>query len=407
MRITHMTFDTSDVQRSWRLIYLLAASAGLAVANIYYNQPVLGLIGQDMGPGGHVGLVPTLTQAGYTLGLLFIVPLCDTMSRRRLILGLCALLVVSAAAAALAPGIGVLLASSLGMGIAATITQMVVPMVADIARDGERGKAVGIAFSGVLCGILLARVVSGAVGQWLGWRAAFWLACVLALLLGIMLARRLPDLPRKSDLPYGRLLVSMLRLLREYRSLRYACAIQGCVFGAFSVFWSVLALYLQGPAYRLGSGVAGAFGLVGVAGVFAAQIGGRLADRYGARSGVLVGTLACLASFGVMWWGHMATLVTGIVVLDFGVSLAQVSNQSLVLGLSETARGRINTLYMTAIFLGGSLGSAVASQAWTALGWPGVMLAGGGFSLLSFIIHLLERRCPHPLGAPGKPCCCD
>lgn len=401
-----MIVEENEARRNWRLIYLLALAAGLAVANIYYNQPVLGLIGSELHSGDHVGLVATLTQAGYTLGLLFIVPLCDSMSRRRLILGLSALLVVSAAASALAPGMGVLLVSSLGVGIAATITQMVVPMVADVARDGERGKAVGIAFSGVLCGILLARVVSGAVGQWLGWRAAFWLACSLAVLLGAMLARWLPDLPRKSDLPYGRLLASMLRLLGEYRSLRYACVIQGCVFGAFSAFWSVLALYLQSPAYRLGPGVAGAFGLVGVAGVFAAQIGGRLSDRYGARSGVLVGTLTCLASFGIMGLGHMAALVVGIVVLDFGVSLAQVSNQSLVLGLSESARGRVNTLYMTAIFLGGSLGSAVASQAWASLRWPGVMLAGGGFALVGLVAHLLERHYSGPTKACGSKAHC-
>ena len=156
-----------------------------------------------------MGLVATITQMGYTLGLLFLVPLCDTLNRKRLVLILCALLVVSAALAALAPGMAVLMAASAGMGVAATITQMVVPMAADLAREGERGKAVGIAFSGVLCGILLARVVSGAVGQWLGWREAFWLACAFAVLLSALLAWRLPDLPSKSSLSYGRLLVSM------------------------------------------------------------------------------------------------------------------------------------------------------------------------------------------------------
>lgn len=391
-----MKTETTGPEHKGSLIYLLALAAGLAVANIYYNQPVLALIAKEFQSGDHVGLVATITQMGYTLGLLLLVPLCDTLNRKKLILTLCLVLVASAAVAALAPGMGVLMAASAGMGIAATVTQMVVPMAADIARDGERGKAVGIAFSGVLCGILLARVVSGAVGQWLGWREAFWLACGFAVLLSALLAWRLPDLPSKSNLSYGRLLVSMLQHLRDYRSLRYASAIQACVFGAFSAFWSVLALYLQGPAHNLGPSVAGSFGLVGLVGVLAAQAGGRLTDRFGVRCGVLVGTITSIAAFGIMSFHGMTALVLGVIVLDFGVSIAQVSNQSLVLGISETARGRVNTIYMTMIFLGGSLGSAVASQAWAAYRWPGVMLTGGGFALMALTLHLLERRCTCP-----------
>lgn len=172
-----MKTENTDPQQNWSLIYLLALAAGLAVANIYYNQPVLGLIAGELKGGDHVGLVATITQMGYTLGLLFLVPLCDTLNRKKLVLILCALLVISAALAALAPGMAVLMMASAGMGVAATITQMVVPIAADLAREGERGKAVGIAFSGVLCGILLARVVSGAVGRGsAGARPSGWLA---------------------------------------------------------------------------------------------------------------------------------------------------------------------------------------------------------------------------------------
>ena len=264
----------------------------------------------------------------------------------------------------------------------------------------------GIAFSGVLCGILLARVVSGAVGQWLGWREAFGLACALAVLLSGVLAWRLPDLSRKSQLSYGRLLLSMLQLLRDYRALRYAALIQACVFGAFSAFWSVLALYLQSPAYGLGASVAGSFGLVGLVGVLAAQAGGRLTDRFGVRYGVLLGSLTSIAAFVIMSFNGMVALVVGVIVLDFGVSIAQVSNQSLILGLSESARGRVNTIYMTVFFLGGSLGSAVASQAWAAFRWQGVMLAGGGFAVAGLVFHLLERRCACRSGSRQAQECC-
>lgn len=401
-----MNSENTTRQGNASLIYLLALAAGLAVANLYYNQPVLGLIANELDGGDYVGLVATITQMGYTLGLLLLVPLCDTLNRKKLIMAMCGLLVVSAAAAALAPGMAVLMMASAGMGVAATITQMVVPLAADLANEGQRGKAVGIAFSGVLCGILLARVISGAVGQWFGWRDAFWLACALALLLSGLLAWRLPKMPRKSHLPYGQLLVSMLHLLRDHRALRYAAMIQACVFGAFCTFWSVLALYLQSPTYGLGPSVAGSFGLVGLVGVLAAQAGGRLTDRFGVRCGVLIGSLASVAAFVIMSFNGMAALVVGVIVLDFGVSIAQVSNQSLILGLSESARGRVNTIYMTVIFLGGSLGSAVASQAWAACRWQGVMLAGGGFALAALVLHLLERRCSCPQGRKQAQQCC-
>lgn len=401
-----MNSTNNSRQGNASLIYLLALAAGLAVANIYYNQPVLGLVAAELKGGDHVGLVATITQLGYTLGLLLLVPLCDTLNRKKLIMALCGLLVVSAAVAALASGMTVLMLASAGMGVAATITQMVVPMAAELARDGERGKAVGIAFSGVLCGILLARVVSGAVGQWLGWREAFWLASALAVLLSGLLVWRLPDLPNKSQLSYGKLLVSMLHLLRDYRALRYAALIQACIFGAFSAFWSVLALYLQSPAYGLGASVAGSFGLVGLVGVLAAQAGGRLTDRFGVRCGVLIGSLTSITAFVVMSFNGMVALVIGVIVLDFGVSMAQVSNQSLILGLSESARGRVNTIYMTVIFLGGSLGSAVASQAWAACRWQGVMLTGCGFALAGLVFHLLERRCTCPAGSNRAQGCC-
>ena len=401
-----MNSTNNSRQGNASLIYLLALAAGLAVANIYYNQPVLGLVAAELKGGDHVGLVATITQLGYTLGLLLLVPLCDTLNRKKLIMALCGLLVVSASVAALAPGMAVLMLASAGMGVAATITQMVVPMSAELARDGERGKAVGIAFSGVLCGILLARVVSGAVGQWLGWREAFWLASALAVLLSGLLAWRLPDLPNKSQLSYGKLLVSMLHLLRDYRALRYAALIQACIFGAFSAFWSVLALYLQSPAYGLGASVAGSFGLVGLVGVLAAQAGGRLTDRFGVRCGVLIGSLTSISAFVVMSFNGMVALVIGVIVLDFGVSIAQVSNQSLILGLSESARGRVNTIYMTGIFLGGSLGSAVASQAWAAYRWQGVMITGCGFALTGLVFHLLERRCTCLAGSNRAQGCC-
>ena len=384
--------DAGTVILSKRLLFAMALAAGLAVANLYYNQPILGLIAKGLGVADHIGMVPTVTQFGYAAGLVFLVPLCDKVNRRPLILGMAGLLTLTTIASALAPNIELLLIASAGVGFAATITQMIVPMVAELASAEGRGKAIGTAFSGVLCGIILARVVSGTVGQIWGWRAAFWMAAGLALLLSLLLAAMLPRLPPKSNMGYWKLLGSMFAILGEFRSLRFACAIQACIFAAFSAFWSVLALRLQKPPYELGPGVAGAFGLVGVAGVLAAQVGGRLTDRFGSRNGVLAGAIACITAFIVMESTQgLVFLIAGVILLDLGLSLAQVSNQTLILGLSEDARGRINTVYVSVIFLGGAVGSAAAIFGWSHYQWGGVMAVGGGLSLLGALIHFRER----------------
>lgn len=375
-----------------QLLLALAVTAGAAVANLYYSQPMLGLIAKSFDAVNRIGLIAMCTQLGYTVGLVLFVPLGDRVDRRRLILTLCGLLIAATIACALAPSFAWLAAASVLVGIGATITQLAVPLAADLASPEVRGRAIGIVFSGVLAGILLARTISGAAGQMFGWRAMFWLAALIAAGLGIMLYVMLPRMQPKSTMPYGQLLKSMIHLLFEHAPLRRACVIQACLFAVFSAFWSVLALLLQDPPYNMGSAVAGAFGIVGLIGVGAASLGGRLTDRYGAKNGVGAGILACALAFVVLALvPSIYGLVVGVILLDLGVSLAQVSNQSLILGLSEHARSRINTVYVTAIFFGGAFGSGAASFAWRHGGWIAVSLLGLALSLAALAVHLYDR----------------
>ncbi|WP_427183845.1 MFS transporter [Bordetella bronchialis] len=374
------------------LLFALAVTAGAAVANLYYSQPMLALIAATFHAGEGIGLITMCTQLGYTVGLVLLVPLGDRLERRRLILAQCVLLIAAAVACAIAPSFNSLIAASILLGVGATITQLIIPFAADLAPDTTRGQAVGVVFSGLLAGILLARTLSGAIGQLLGWRAMFWVAAGIALALGAMMFMMLPRVAPKSRLPYARLLGSMVQLPFTHAPLRRACATQACLFGLFSAFWSVLALMLAEPPYRMGSAVAGAFGIVGLIGVGAASWGGKLADRYGARNGVGAGIVACAVSFVVFALApSMAGLVVGVILLDLGVSLAQVSNQSLILSLDAQARSRINTVYVTAIFFGGAFGSGAASVAWHRGGWQAVSMLGLGLALAALAIHIHDR----------------
>lgn len=389
---TSETSPTASADRSLRaLLLLLATIAGVSVANIYYNQPLLDDFRQSFpGSASWVGTVPAVTQLGYAAGMLLLAPLGDRFDRRRLILlqlvGMCAALLVAAAA----PTLPVLVAASLAIGVLATIAQQAVPFAAELAPPSQRGQAVGTVMSGLLLGILLARTAAGIVAQYFGWRAVFGASVVALLVLAVVIILRLPKSKPTSTLPYGKLLVSMWHLVVEHRALREASLTGAAMFAAFSIFWSVLALLLAGAPFHLGPQAAGLFGIVGAAGAMAAPLAGKFSDRRGPRAIITVSIVLVAISFVVFGFSgaSIAGLVVGVIVLDVGVQAAQISNQSRIYALKPDARSRVNTVYMVAYFIGGAVGSGVGAFVWPIFGWVGVSVAGVVFAALAAWNHL-------------------
>jgi predicted MFS family arabinose efflux permease len=363
------------------LVFLLAASTGLSVAALYYSQPTLGVLATDLHASNEaVGWIPTLTQFGYALGLLFLAPLGDRFDRRTIIVVKSLLLAIALLAIAAAPSLGVLLGASLAVGLVATVAQDIVPAAATLAPAEHRGRIVGTVMTGLLLGILLSRVVGGIVAEALGWRAVFGGAAVIALFTTAILARGLPGFKPTSTEAYPALLASLAALWKQHRALRHAALAQGLLSIGFSAFWSTLAVMLHGAPFHLGSAAAGSFGLAGAVGALAAPFAGRLADRRGPQFVTRVAATLAVVSFAAMFampylstQAQLVLLALATVGFDLGVQASMIAHQTIVYGIAPEARSRLNAVLMTNMFVGMALGGALGAQALAAWGWNGIV----------------------------------
>jgi len=376
------------------LIWVMSLASAAAVANIYYNQPMLADMMRTFRVGPRdIGLVATFTQLGYAIGMPLFVPLGDFVERRRLLVSLFLAVAASLVATAMAQNLVWIVAASFLVGVTTVIAQIMIPLAAELAPPGQQGRTIGMILSGALLGILLARTISGTTAKYFGWRMMYWVAAVVALLFALLLQLQLPRVPGKSGMTYKQLIASIFRLVIEQPKLRQVSFIAAMFFASFIAFWTTLVFLLETPPYHYGSQTAGLFGLVGATGVMVAPIAGRQADRRSPRFVVGIALVVVLGAFAAFWflgfqlWG----LVLGVILLDAGVQGAQVANQSSVLALLPEARNRVNTVYMISYFSGGSIGSLLGSWAWGRWHWHGVCACGIGFMLLAAAVFLARR----------------
>lgn len=380
---------------SGALVALFSLCAGVLVANLYYAQPIIDLIAPSVGLSVHsASVIVSLTQIGYALGLFFLVPLADLLENRRLLMVSGAAAAISLVGAALSSQPQLFLLVSLLLGLSSVSVQILIPLAAHLAPEAMRGRTVGTIMGGLLSGILLSRPLSSMVAEYFGWRAVFLAAAAVTLatvaIITITLPRRVPQ----HRATYGELIQSLWHLFSRYAVLRQRALFQGLLFAAFSLFWTAVPLELA-STYRLSQSQIGVFALVGALGAVAAPIAGRLADAGHTRVASFLAMIAAAISFlfGLDSGHHgvYALALTGIV-LDFAVQMNMVLGQRAIYALDATSRARLNALYMTAIFIGGAIGSAVASVLYTAFGWHGVVHAGVGLALLSLVAFTVASR---------------
>ncbi|AHF67106.1 major facilitator family transporter [Pseudomonas cichorii JBC1] len=377
------------------LVMLFAFCCGAIVANIYYAQPIIELIAPDIGLSSTMAsLIVSLTQVGYALGLFFLVPLGDLLENRRLMLLTTGVAILSLLGAAFAEQPNLFLVVSLLVGFSSVSVQMLIPLAAHLAPEETRGRVVGSIMGGLLLGILLARPVSSLVADHFGWRAVFGSAAVLMAGISVVLATTMPKRVPDHRASYGELLFSLWTLLRKQPVLRQRAFYQACMFATFSLFWTAVPLELA-RNHGLSQSQIAVFALIGAIGAIAAPLSGRLADaghsRIATLGALLFGALSFLPGLIPAPYNLIGLAVTGVV-LDFCVQMNLVVGQRAVYALDAASRSRLNALYMTSIFIGGAIGSSVASVLFDHGGWVWISVVGTALPLIALLGFLRDSR---------------
>ncbi|MBS0520289.1 MAG: MFS transporter [Proteobacteria bacterium] len=359
------------------MTFLLAAACGLIAANLYYAQPLVAPIAADLGLSPRLsGLLVTMSQVGYGIGLLLIVPLADLVENRRLVLTTVALCALALVGAALATHPLPFLAAALLVGLASVGVQIIVPYAAHLSPAETRGRVVGNVMTGLMLGIMMARPASSFIASFSSWHVVYLASAAVMVALALVLRATLPPRQPEARLSYGTLLLSLIELIRTTPVLRRRALYQSCLFGAFSLFWTTVPLLLASPAYGFGQRGIALFALAGVAGAVGAPVAGRLADRGHTRITTAMAMGLSAAAFALTRLAEpgstlaLALLVAGALLLDFGVQANVVLGSRALFMLGAEARGRLNGLYIAIFFVAGAAGSAIGAWAFAQGGWP-------------------------------------
>jgi predicted MFS family arabinose efflux permease len=384
-----------EVTISSRMIFLFAAACGIIAANLYYAQPLIGPISATLGLAPQAaGLIVTMTQIGYGVGLLLIVPLGDLVENRRLIIIVVSFGALALLAAAFSARPLPFLAAMLCVGFGSVAVQILIPFAAHLAPDAARGRVVGNVTMGLMLGVMLSRPISSFVTAFSSWHVVYLGSAFAMVALALVLGWALPVRRPNARLHYGELLLSMAELIRMTPILRRRALYHSCLFGAFSLFWTTTPLLLAGPHFGFTQRGIALFALAGVAGAISAPLAGRVADRDWSRPATALAMLLVACAFLLTHIGRagsplsLALLVGAAIMLDFGVQANLVLGYRALFLLGAAYRSRINGIYMASFFTAGALGSAVGAWAYAEGGWSLASWIGFALpiaALLSFV----------------------
>lgn len=374
---------------------MFALAGGAAVGNLYWAQPLLAVIASSYGTSvGSAGILVTITQIGYAMGVFLIVPLGDVLNRRVMIPGVMICSALALAVSASAPSFDILVISLFFVGITTVTGQLLIPLAGDLIEPERRGRVVGMIVSGLLTGILLSRTISGVVADLLGWRAIYWIAAIVSALMAILLARAIPDDSARPKIFYHSLLSSVISVIRQHRVVRVTLVVGAITFSVFTMFWTGLTFLLSAPPFSYSLTQIGLVGLVGLAGALAAQRTGIFHDNGWSSRATGLGLLIALIAVIIAATGtkSIATIFIAVLLLDIAIQAVNVLNQTRLISIEPNAKSRMNTAFVTCNFIGGAIGAALAAFLWEIGGWVAMMSGAGILLVIALFIWVLYRH---------------
>ncbi|PWS27295.1 MFS transporter [Pedobacter yonginense] len=376
----------------------MAFCTGLIVANIYYCQPLVILVAKDFNlTESYAGRITYLTQIGYALGLLLLVPLGDMFERKKQILMITGLAIAALLVAATSQTFFLLEVASVLIGACSIVPQLILPLAANLSSDENRGANIGMIMSGLLVGILASRAVSGSIGFWLGWRSVYYMAAGICLLLIALMAKRFPQSYPAFKGTYKELMRSMFGYIKTQPALRETSLINFLAFAIISAFWTTMVLFLANPPFNFQTLQIGLFGIAGAAGALAAPLVGKLSDGNNPRKNLMIGFLLQLISIALFYFtkSHLYLFVVGIVLIDIGQQAIHVTNQTRIYTLIPEARNRLNTIFMSVSFIGASCGSALGLFLWDQGGWALFCYGMTAIIIINILIYQFYGKKKH------------
>ncbi|KAM3413561.1 hypothetical protein BST61_g11549 [Cercospora zeina] len=369
---------------------LFAFAGACTVANLYYNQPILNILAHDFGVDYvQVSQIPTLAQAGYATGLFFLCPLGDMLPRRPFVLTLVFFTSTLCIGLAATSSLQVFSAIQFITSVTTVTPQLMTPLVGDLAPPSRRAFALSIVTTGLMFGILLARLLSGIVTQYTTWRTIYWLSVALQYLIFFLLWKFMPDYPRTNEnLNYFKVLWSIIGMYFKHPVLVQACLVGFMTSATFTNFWTTLTFLLSGPPYHYSPVVIGLFALIGLSAMAIGPVYAKLVtDRFVPLFTVLLGMCWCLIGTTVGTYTGTFTVagpVIQAVLNDFGMQTSQIANRSSIFSVEPKGRNRVNTAYMMFTFAGQLTGTSVGAILFERGGW----VVSGSFSVAAVGVAL-------------------
>lgn len=370
----------------------MAVVAGICVSNIYYAQPILHQIAETFKvTESKMGIMVGLGQVGYGAGLLTLVPLGDKVNRKNLILILLSILFCILAAIGLVSNYYFIFLFSLLLGLTAVAAQVILPMAAELSGN-EKGKNVGIIFTGILVGILMARVFSGYISEWSNWKMVYYISAGFTIFSLTFVFFKLPSVKPTFKDSYFKLISSSFYQLKRFPQLRLYALMGGIAFSIFCSFWTTLTFLLIEQPYKYSSDTIGLFGMLGIAGALVAPMIGKASDKGGSGKTQLIASIILLAGSVIIFLfpHYLISIILAVIFIDVGVQSIQVTNVALIYRLDQKANSRINTIYMTSYFAGGAIGTFIGLKCWESGGWYYVGVQLVVFSIFVFLMNLFK-----------------